>query len=58
MTFKTDVLDMGNQLGNDEAVYLWTLQSQMEVKLTSGAIIWEMNHNGTRYKLEVTPDRA
>jgi hypothetical protein len=54
LAFQTDVLDVGNQLGNDQAVFLWTHESQIKIKLSHRAIIWEVTFNGTRYKLEVT----
>ena len=47
------VLDVGNQLGSDSLINLWTLEGGMEIKLTPGAIIWEVDYHGARYKLEV-----
>jgi len=50
------VLNVGNQLGNEQAVYMWTLQDQMEVRLTPHAIVWELQLGSHRYKLEVHPN--
>jgi len=49
------MLELGNQVGKDQAVYLWSLNETVEVRLTPWAIVWELTLGDNRYKLVVTP---